>query len=684
MLIERDQNTLQKQWRYIMTLTTVICGFILAVMPAPAIAQANNDTNSVANHDTNNDNIAIDPAELEIFLDGYLAEPMAEHHIPGVVISVVQDDRVILSKGYGYADLANQTPFDPAQTVLTAASLGKAFTAAALLHLADQGHIDLDEDVRPYIRDFELPDTFSEPLTFAHLLTHTDGFEARVIGVLAMTEADLRPLGEMLANYMPTQLYPPGAYMTYGNFAANLAGYLVAEISGMPFEQYVAENIFTPLGMNDSTFDQRLTPEMRARVAKAYEYADDEQVELPFFYLNHAPEGGLRSTAADINRFMLALLNGGAFDGARILSEATASTMFTQQFTPEPRMAGITYGLFEHFENDQRLLLRDGDGIGTRTRMVLLPEHDLGFVISYNSGDGNLRLDIVSALLDRYFPAKNADALVPVAGFQERVAQFTGTYRPLQADITSFGKSMYFFSQLVDVSSTDDGHLRIAATGMGGEQSSAMGGFEGTSFWVEVEPLYFRQVDGPGQLAFVQDNAGTITQMISGQGYHSPFLKLPWYGGAQFQMLLIELVVLLIVSMLVLTLIIWPVGVLLRRRRGIPTQTTWGGSVARLWVTIVGGMLVLFVLRAIGVLYAIGSIGGMPNFVWGVNDEMISVLNSIYLPVLLALPLPLLAVLAWGNRWWNVWARLHYSLVALAVLVGIWWTQYWNLLGFQI
>lgn len=94
-------------------------------------------------------------------------------------------------------------------------------------------------------------------------------------------------------------------------------------------------------------------------------------------------------------------------------------------------------------------------------------------------------------------------------------------------------------------------------------------------------------------------------------------------------------------------------------------------------------MLALFIFRAIGVLYAIDAIGGLPNFVWGVSDEMISALNAIYLPTLLALTLPILTVYGWMRGWWKVGGRIHYTLVTTAVLFLVWWAWYWNLLGFQ-
>ena len=172
-----------------------------------------------------------DPVELETFLDEYISEQMEAHHIPGVTITFVKDGEAFFSKGYGYANVEKEIPFDPEQTLLTTASLGKAFTAVGVLQLNERGLIDLQEDVRPYFTEFELKTRFDDPLTFANLLTHTDGFEARMIGVAALEQDGMLPLGELIEAYTPVQRFPPGQYMTYGDFPANLAGYLTQEIS---------------------------------------------------------------------------------------------------------------------------------------------------------------------------------------------------------------------------------------------------------------------------------------------------------------------------------------------------------------------------------------------------------------------------------------------------------------------
>ena len=665
-----------KRFVSVLMMITMLMGLVL-----PTAVTAEPQETTTENEIGKRPSTLADPAEFEAFLDAYLAEQMATYHIPGVVFTMVKDGEVFFSKGYGYADLENQAPMDPEETVLVTASLAKIFAGVGVLQLNERGVIDLHEDVRPYFTEFPLKTSFDEPLTFANLLTHTDGFEARMIGVAARTEDDLLPLGELLETYAPTQLYPPGEYMTYGDYASNLSGYLTQEISGVPFEQYMAENILVPLGMTNSSFYQPPPDELLNRQAVGYEYQNGEQEPIRF-YTRYGPSGGLRTTAADMTPFMLALLNGGEYGGARILNQSTVAALFTQQFTPEPGMSGITYEMFEHFENGQRALLRDGDGIGARNRMILFPDQDLGFFISYNSGDSNLRLNIVSAFLDQYYPAAGSTTPVPMDGYQVRARQYTGTYRYLQADVTTFGKSMFFFSQLIGVTATDEGYLSIVTRGMGGDQSSVMGGFEGTSLWVEVEPLHFERVDGKGQLAFIEDESGHITQMISGQGYHATFEKLPWYETPTFQTVLIALAILLMVTMLISTLIFWPLGALIRKLRKQPAQkpVSWGVLAARLWVTLVTGMLVLFLLRDFGVLYG----GTLPQFVWGVTTDMIESLQSMYLPTMLALALPIFTILAWVKGWWKVSARVYYTLVTLAVFSGIWWVNYWNLLGFRM
>ncbi len=623
-----------------------------------------------------------DPAEMEAFFNDYLANQMDIYHIPGVVISVVKDGKVFFSKGYGYADLKKQIPFTE-NSLLTTASLGKLFTAVGVLQLSQEGVIDLHSDIRPYFKDFKLNTHFDDPLTFANLLTHTDGFETRMIGVATMNPEELRSLGELLATYKPNQILPAGKYLTYGDYAANLAGYLTQEISGVPFEQYMTENIFSPLGMTHSTFDQHLSAPMRDNLATGYSFENGSYQPEPFLFINYAPQGGLRTTAADMDHFMLALLNKGDYQDQHMLDPESVQSMLTQQFSPQAGMPGITYGLFEDFKNGQRALLRDGDGVGTRTRMILLPEQNTGIFISYNSGDSNLRLNLIGAYIDHYYPGSHTST-VGMEGYRERAKMFTGTYRPLQADISTFTKSMYFFSQLVEVRANNEGTITIESTGMG-DHSSVMGGFEGATQWAEVSPLHFVRLDGNGAVAFVADENGGIIQMISGQGYHSTFKKLAWYESKDFQVAAIAIATLNLLTFGLVVFLISPVMWFVRKFRkqaNVPLSKI--ELVTLIWGGLVTQWLAMSVSGVIGVLYAINSIAGFPNFVWGISPEIIQALNSVYLPVVLSLSLPIIASIAWRNHWWKTSIRVLYTMSALAVLVVIGWAQYWNLIGFHL
>ena len=144
-----------------------------------------------------------DPRELETFLDGVLSLQLADDHIPGATVSVVKDGRLFFAKGYGDADLQADKPVSAQTTLFRIGSVSKLFTATAVMQLAEQGKLNLHADVNTYLKTFHIPATYPEPITLAHLLTHTAGFEDRGTGLGARTTSDLEPLGQWLAEHIP-------------------------------------------------------------------------------------------------------------------------------------------------------------------------------------------------------------------------------------------------------------------------------------------------------------------------------------------------------------------------------------------------------------------------------------------------------------------------------------------------
>jgi CubicO group peptidase (beta-lactamase class C family)/heat shock protein HslJ len=610
-----------------------------------------------------------DPSELEAFLDAYFAEQMSTLHIPGATFALVKDGRIVLSKGYGYADLENQVPYYPDRTLFWAASIAKIFSVVGALQLHEQGLIHLEDDVNRYLADFQIPDDYSQPVTFHSLLTHTDGFEARIIGDAARTAADLRPLRTVVQRNLPNRVAPPGRFLTYGNYATNLAGVLIEDVSGISFSAYMETNIFRPLEMNRTTFQQILPPGWIADLAVGYGFSDGQYDPKPFVYVDSLPQGGARSTATDMAHFMIALLQGGRYRDIQLLNSDTVRLMFQQQFTAHPSLGGITYGLFEIYGNGQRLLIRDGDGWGFRSRMMLIPDQNLGFFVNYNNEDADgLRKDLISQFLDHYYPISAHNPPAPRADSVNQVEQFAGIYRPLQADESTFFKIALLFAQQIRVTDGKDGTLLLEPLGMGDNY----GGFEGASRWVETEPLFFRQVDGKGELAFGPADDGRIEFLFSGQKYHGTYRKIAWYETPGLHVASLGVSAVFLLG----ALFLWPVEAWLKRRRGILVPPIW----PRLARWLAGIICALHVAFLVAITIVMGS---FVDIIYGVPGLLRA---ALVLPLLAAFLAPIqvvMIVLAWRNRYWSIWGRAFYTMLTAVVLSFTWWLDYWNLLGFR-
>ena len=141
--------------------------------------------------------------ELETWLDEFMTEQMSELHVPGVTFSLVQNGELSCAKGYGYADLEQEIPVVADKNLFRVGSISKLFVATAIMQLVEQGLLNLDEDVNKYLQDFQIEDNYPQPVTIANLLTHTAGFDDRLVALYALEATDLEPLENHLADKMP-------------------------------------------------------------------------------------------------------------------------------------------------------------------------------------------------------------------------------------------------------------------------------------------------------------------------------------------------------------------------------------------------------------------------------------------------------------------------------------------------
>src|SRR5215831_14982075 len=173
--------------------------------------------------------------DLEIFLDALVPTQLFRDHIAGAIVVVVKDGKVLLAKGFGYADMETRQPITPA-TLCRPGSISKLFTAIAVMQLVEKGKINLDRDVNDYL-DFRIETpSGGAPVTMRRLLTHRAGFEEQIKD-LFKTEGRPRPLGAHLAEHLPPRIFPRGDVAAYSNFGVALAGYIVERVSAEPFDR---------------------------------------------------------------------------------------------------------------------------------------------------------------------------------------------------------------------------------------------------------------------------------------------------------------------------------------------------------------------------------------------------------------------------------------------------------------
>ncbi len=332
-------------------------------------------------------------------------------HMSALSAAIVKGDKLVWAKGFGLYDRENGKEADE-KTIYLVASISKTFTSTALMQLHERGYFDLDDDVDEYLpfslRNPNFPDV---PITFRMLLAHQSslaedppGFYAYIPGDPEVEGYPYPWLEEYLLpggiNYIPqiwTDL-PPGSEMNYANVGYGLLGYLVEIISGKSFEEYCRENIFEPLGMENTSF--RLANVDAGRVAVPYVFRNGYQPLLHYGILVY-PAGGLRTTVTDLSRFLIANMNGGVYNGTRIASEESINEMHTVQYPG--RNYNFQYGLgWQIWKTSGDTYIGHTGGLyGVATKMVFRKSDNTGVIFFTNKEVSNIREVIAFSLIER-------------------------------------------------------------------------------------------------------------------------------------------------------------------------------------------------------------------------------------------------------------------------------------------
>lgn len=504
--------------------------------------------------------------------------------IAGATVAIVKDGKIVLTKGYGYADVQKRVPVDADRHLFRVASISKLFTWTAVMQQVERGRIDLDADVNGYL-DFRIPPYRGKPLTMRHLMTHTAGFEL-VMRDLFRAKPDHVALGDRLKAWVPERLYPPGTTPTYSNYATALGGYIVERVSGERFENYIERHILNPLGMARTTFRQPLPPQLARDLSRGYLLGSGSP--FPFEYTAHGPAGGLTSSAPDMARFMIAHLDNGQFGTSRILMESSAKSMHATRYAMLPPLHGIGLGFYQHDTNGHRVVMHDGDTRFFHSQLNLFLDDRVGIFVSLNSAGRDGAMDAVRSALftqfaERYFPS--ADAGSGRAGIDpplaaEHARAMAGYYIASDRSASNFLAINSFRHPMV-VEVNDEGGLSIPAlTGVDGAPKR----------WREVSPFLWHEVGGHDRLA---------AQLIEGKPVrfgndeYAPLVvwdRQPWWRPTAWLQPLSQLAF----AILALSLVVTPILAVARwrnRNMSWPPKRYWAAT-AMLWLAALAGITV--------------------------------------------------------------------------------------------
>ena len=596
------------------------------------------------------------PAVVEAFVDGVVKTNMKSSHSPSGVVAVMKNGKMIFSKGYGFLDVENRIPVDPETTLFRIGSISKLFTWVAVMQQLEQGNLDLDADVNQYLQSFQIDDSWpGQPVTLRHIMTHTAGFDESVFGYLILDDASrIIPLDQSLAKYQPQRVNAPGQHTAYSNWATALAGLIVSNVSGVPFNDYIQRNIFDVLGMKNASFAEPLPPELDAKMAKSYGYTKGRYNEQNYEIIsNFGPAGAAAVSAHDMSIFARALLNGGAFDGQRILKAETLQQMIDEGFAHDERVRGMGLGFLKRrfgptdFEN----FGHDGGTSRFNSHFGMSQKEDFMLFSSFSGpGMGITRKAFVKSFYDEFFP-NEVTVVTPPADFAERGKRYEGTYNSWRSSFTKI-ESLMRLSGGMKVASLPDNSLMIA-----------------DKRYVEVGNNLFREVDDYGRVAFQEDANGEITGfVIDGYGVMQLY-KAPFYETREFTGSLVGLSLLIFVGVFLRLAYQWS-G--FRALQGTEKKA----FVASISVAVTNSLFFIFA--------SIGVSGGLIALTYDTPTTLKFSLIFPMLATLAALYHVYCSVQVWRQGLLvSSWARVRYSLVSLCALFMAWFYYYWNLLGFN-
>jgi CubicO group peptidase (beta-lactamase class C family) len=466
----------------------------------------------------------LDASILEEFFYNYFSE----RTFTGAAASVVQDGKILFSRGYGYEDTERSIPVDPSLTRFRVGSITKTLVGTGLANFLSEGRIQsIDDPVNKYLKELTIPKNNGVEITFRMLATHQAGFAENPQHFVLPGDSVPELTADYFKKRMPPYITNAGSGSNYSNYGIDLLAFILGDIAGMPYEVYVQEHIFKRAGMTGAELP---------REPKKYPHLSDSQIfysdgtTLPIQSdWNQAPintfAGGLVMTADDAAKFMIGLL-GGNEQIPDLLPNKAREYALTRQNSYDMHVQGFTTVFMQSYWNGELLFGHDGNTLGTNSVMIMIPDKNIGIFLTVSCQPGTLNplfelLGIQPGKDGRNGIPFDTDKPFPVSSRFTFLPELLGIYIPAfeintdsNVDLKEFVGDYVSYRRDKYTSSTWINQLlfnpnrQISLDGNGGLRIGASAGYLPMG-----NDIFYKGETGTNIVKFDRDSKGKVTAM---------------------------------------------------------------------------------------------------------------------------------------------------------------------------
>ncbi|OEK03392.1 hypothetical protein BFP97_18510 [Roseivirga sp. 4D4] len=458
-----------------------------------------------------------DTASMPDFIDSLFEQGIADRLVPGGIVGIIQGGKLVHGRAYGLADISTTKPVDFENTRFQLGSVGKLLTTIAVLKEVEAKRLDLHRSVNDYLSEFQLTGPGNDNVTLHHLLTHTAGFNERIIGYGTSSIETIEPLTEHLKRRIPSLYTAPGSEISYSNYGFGLAGHLVELSSGQEFKHYIQKEVLDVLNLNSATYE--IAESTDGSFAAGHQTGNIHK-KVRSFPRHVVPAGSISATGKDLVKLVRSLLA----EDERLLNKESYQLLKQEQFSANPLLKGHGYGTEIQSFNGHFGVGKAGNIPGFLAYLVLFPQYDFGIFVAVNTETDNFLESFTKAFKDRFFPALSKD-FEPTITLPD-LSPFAGDFRANRYNRNTIEDLFGLILGSITVYNDSDSLLRLFQNGR-------------WQYYQPIDKFTFQNTTQPDLYLVYEEVNGSIQKLhrnIEVGGFRIPLTleKVPWYRTVHF------------------------------------------------------------------------------------------------------------------------------------------------------